>query len=297
MTTTLAQAVFSTDVSGLRDLVVQSVRWLGYLGFVLLAGTTFFLGWLWPRTRVEPLLRRLLVGGGVVTLLTTVALPLLDTAGRSAFTGREGACALARLALLSLGVAFGDVLLRAPRRTKALSSLWVLALVETYVLASDAVGEPWRLVRIVATTGHLAATACWLGGLLALAVVLIPRRHDDVLDEIIPRFSVVAFVSVVVLVMTGVVHALAVAGSWRSLIDSRYGTMLVLKVAIFALMLLLGNVGRQYAARVAGRPIGELDETAPAVGVQALAVAIGAELALALAVLGVTAALVDAVPR
>jgi putative copper export protein len=75
------------------------------------------------------------------------------------------------------------------------------------------------------------ATAAWLGGLVALAAVLIPRENLQELDRLIPRFSIVALFSVVTLVVTGTIHALAVAGGIDALVGSRYGLVLAIKVA------------------------------------------------------------------
>ena len=107
----------------------------------------------------------------------------------------------------------------------------------------------------------MLATAAWLGGLVALAAVLIPRENLQELDRLIPRFSVVATVSVIILVATGTVHALAVAGGIGPLVSSRYGLVLLIKVAVFGLMLVLGNHGRHYAARVAFRRVHHRSES------------------------------------
>ena len=50
----------------------------------------------------------------------------------------------------------------------------VIIIATSMVLASNAVGGPWQTVKLIATMGHIVATAAWLGGLLALAAVLIP---------------------------------------------------------------------------------------------------------------------------
>ena len=46
------------------------------------------------------------------------------------------------------------------------------------VVQSDAVGGPREVLTVVAISGHVLATAAWLGGLVALAAVLIPRDHS-----------------------------------------------------------------------------------------------------------------------
>jgi hypothetical protein len=82
---------------------------------------------------------------------------------------------------------------------------------------------------------------------------LIPGEKVQELDQLIPRFSRVAQLSVVTLIVTGIVHALAVAGGVYQLAGSLYGLVLLIKVSIFGLMLLMGNEGRKYAARAAFR--------------------------------------------
>ena len=72
--------------------------------------------------------------------------------------------------------------------------------------------------------------------------------------------------------------------------------MLLVKIIVFGVMLLLGNVGRRYAAGLANRKVTEIDESAPGQSVRAFAVAVGAEFALATGVLAVTAALVHVAP-
>ena len=108
-----------------------------------------------------------------------------------------------------------------------------------------------QLARLTALVAAMA-TCAWLGGLLALATVLIPGEKVQ-LDQLVPRFSRVAQLSVVTLIVTGIVHALALAGGVYQLAGSRYGLVLLIKVSIFGLMLLMGNEGRKYAARAAFR--------------------------------------------
>lgn len=269
-----------------------------YVGYVLLVGSVMFVTWLWPEGRVERALHRLIAGGWVLMVIGTVATPMLVTehAGWSAFGGREGACALIRLALLMLAASFLLDLLRTAGHHRWVASLWILAMIETMVISSDAVGGSWQTVKIVATTGHLLATAAWLGGLLALVSVLVHREQLETLHDVLPRFSYVAIGSVITLVVTGTLHSLAIAGSPRALLETSYGAMLAVKLLVFGLMLLLGNEGRRYAERVAKRRLADIDETASPASVSVLATALGAEFAFAVAILGITALLVRAVP-
>ena len=286
------------DGQDLFPLFTGVARLLGYLAFVLVIGTTFFLAWLWPKDTVEWVFIRLFYGGAALMLVTTVLVAVLSTSGSlgDAFAGPSGATALARLAVLALGVGFAWELLGDARRWRIPILIWQLALIESFIVDSDAWREPWLVVKVLATTGHLAATAAWLGGLLALAAILVPSAHLEVLHDVLPRFSLIAIASVVTLVVTGALHALAVAGSVTALVTSTYGVVLAVKVIVFGVMLLLGNVGRRYAGRLAHRKVTEIDESASEQSVRAFAVAVGAEFALATAVLATTAALVHFAP-
>ncbi|HET7475300.1 MAG TPA: CopD family protein [Dermatophilaceae bacterium] len=277
---------------------VLAVRWLGYLGLVMLLGTALFVSWIWPDGRSDRVLSRLLVVGGALSAVSTVALPLVSgapgsTAWEGALAGRAGAMALGRLALFVLAVGFGPNVVSTARRYPVLVTGWCLAVVETYVIGSPAPAGPYAVATVVAATGHLLATATWLGGLLALSAVLLPRTSLDILDLVISRFSRVAVISVLVLSVTGAVHALATAGGLSPLLGSRYGAVLFVKVCVFAVMLVLGNQGRRYAVRLAHRRANP-GVVAADTDIRVLAVAVGGEFALALGVLAVTAVLVQA---
>ena len=98
--------------------------------------------------------------------------------------------------------------------------------------------------------------------------------------------------------VTGVVHALAVAGGVYQLASSRYGLVLLIKITIFGLMLLMGNEGRKYAARAAfGQSHRHPDATVRGGGISTLAVVMGAELCIAFVILSTTSLLVMVAPH
>ena len=104
--------------------------------------------------------------------------------------------------------------------------------------------------------------------------------------------------SVVTLMVTGIVHALAVAGGVYQLASSRYGLVLLIKVSIFGLMLLMGNEGRKYAMRAAFRQQHQPpDMPARTGGISTLAVVMGAELCIAFVILSTTSLLVMVAPH
>ena len=290
----------------LVELALGANRVMTYAGYVLLAGTFTFWSLVWPEGRSDKRLVVLAVTGTGLLFLGTIGGPGIEMLFGAKLPGDvltplSGAALLVRLAALA-GIAFllTDLVHSAVvgwRRIFALAAVVVIA--GTMVTQSNAIGGRWEILKIIATTGHVLATAAWLGGLVALAAVLIPRENLQELDRLIPRFSVVATFSVIILVATGTVHALAVAGGIGPLVSSRYGLVLLIKVAVFGLMLLLGNHGRRYAARVAFRRLHhpEPSRCATSSGVQGLAVVMGAELTIAFVILATTSILVMVAPH
>jgi copper transport protein len=113
------------------------------------------------------------------------------------------------------------------------------------------------------------------------------------LDRVVGRFSSVAFAAVVAIVVSGVVQAWRQLGSLSALVDTPYGRLLVVKVVLVALMVGVAGLSRAWVRRrlaPAGAPgAGPAD----AAGLRR---SVAAEVAIAVAVLAVTAGLVQAVP-
>ncbi len=93
---------------------------------------------------------------------------------------------------------------------------------------------------------HLAASAFWVGALfhLALGLPLLTRELPSrdrraVLSRMVPRFSIVAALSVGVLVITGIYAAWAQVTAWAAL-GTPYGSALMVKIALVAVLLALG---------------------------------------------------------
>ena len=280
-------------------------RILTYTGYVLLAGTFTFWALVWPEGRTDRRLVSLAAIGAGLMVVCTIGAPLIWVSSGHPLVGDGlspvgGTGAIIRLAVL-VGIAFFFVdLIRSPitgrRRSAALGIVALLA--ATLVVQSNAVVAPWQIAKIVATAGHLLAVAAWLGGLVALTAVFLPRKNLQELDLLIPRFSIVAISSVVTLVITGAIHALAVTGGVTALVESRYGHVLLFKLGFFSLMLLLGNEGRKYAFRAtfARKHLPE-SERWQSTRADKLALVVGTELTLAFVILSTTSILVMVAPQ
>lgn len=289
----------------LFQLALGFNRIITYTGYVLLAGTFAFWALVWPEGRADRRLVSLALIGTGLMVVGTIGAPLIlvsfgDRPAGAALPPILGTAAIIRLAIL-VGIAFFLMdLIRSPitgsRRWVALGIVAVLA--ATLVAQSNAVGGSWQIIKIVVTAGHALAVAAWLGGLVALAAVSLPRNGGPEPERLVPRFSIVAVVSVVTLVITGPIHAVAVAGGTDALVNSRYGLVLLVKVVFFGLMLAIGNYARMYASRVAfARKHLPASERGKRGGASGLAVIIGAELTIAFVILSTTSILVMVAPQ
>jgi copper resistance protein D len=123
-------------------------------------------------------------------------------------------------------------------------------LVGTLAFAGHAVGARGiqGIVHPAADFVHLVAAAGWVGMLLPLALSLAAVAHEDasigVAPTVIGRFSNFGIVTVGLLLVTGIINALYLAGSLPALIETDYGRLLLIKIALFLVMVAIAAVNR-----------------------------------------------------
>jgi copper transport protein len=170
-------------------------------------------------------------------------------------------------------------------------------------LAGHAVTQDLVALAVVSDVLHLLAVSLWLGGLALLAVTVLRRRVGDEMAAVVPRFSRLAFWSVTVILVTGSFQSWRQVRSTAALTDTTYGRLLIVKVVLFAVLVGLGGLSRRVvqaryrvpAARLSFGPGTATDDPDRAT-VGHLRRAVGAETVIAIAVLAVTALLVNAQP-
>jgi copper transport protein len=139
----------------------------------------------------------------------------------------------------------------------------------------------------------VAAVAAWVGGLVVLGVVVLPRRRPDELLAVVPRFSSVARVAVGTAIVAGVALTWAVSGGLDEVLHTHYGRVLLLKVTILGAALLAALASKRWVddrLRLAVVLRGDRHTVRPFV------VSVAAEVALAVALLGVAGLLVSTSP-
>ena len=109
-----------------------------------------------------------------------------------------------------------------------------------------------RNIHLVVDFLHLIAAGLWLGGLVPLALLLtyLRRFREEgwvkAASNAASRFSTLGIVAVAVLLISGTINASFLIGGIHSLTDTRYGRLLLLKIVLFAGMVLLAGINRQY---------------------------------------------------
>ncbi|MFI9338123.1 copper resistance protein CopC [Streptomyces althioticus] len=110
---------------------------------------------------------------------------------------------------------------------------------------------------------HLLAVAAWLGGLAALLVALHRAPVETPVGrDAVRRFSRLAFGSVVALAVTGVYQSWRQLGSWSAFTDTRYGQLLLVKIALVAVMVAVAFLSRRWTQRLADARVSVATEEA-----------------------------------
>lgn len=194
---------------------------------------------------------------GVMLLLFVEA----DVAGRSVgdwlTDSRRGTLWLVRAGLI-VSIGAGLVVVTRDARARgagAVSRTWTWALLTAFgagALLTQSLGSHSAALRSQETLAtmidwlHLLAVAVWVGGLVQLGVSVLPSLsplggppRTRLLAGLIPRFSLLAGASVVVIVASGIYQTIRLIGGWSAFTDETWGRALLVKLALFVLLLAL----------------------------------------------------------
>jgi copper resistance protein D len=106
------------------------------------------------------------------------------------------------------------------------------------------------VIHLGADLFHLLAAGLWLGHLIPFALLLAAARRVGDADAIAAarvvthRFSMLGIASVAVLLASGIVNTWYLSGNAPALLGTSYGRLLLLKIALFAIMVLVAAVNR-----------------------------------------------------
>jgi putative copper resistance protein D len=106
--------------------------------------------------------------------------------------------------------------------------------------------HPDHQLAIMTIGVHVAAAALWVGG-LAVVLVLV-ARHRALLEAVLPRYSRLAGWCLAAVTLTGLLTAVIRLGTWDALLGTRYGVLVLAKIACLVLLGLLGGLARRRLA-------------------------------------------------
>ena len=223
-------------------------RWLLYVGLVLLVGAAIT-GWLALGGRVTESGQWLLRGAWLLTaagILTSMLAERAITGVPSLlplFLTPEGA-ALANegKAIVACGAAVLVLFLWPHRVSLAVVSVLGAVTMLMHVLAGHAdAATSYRLLAIADQWLHMVGVGIWVGG---LAWLVLGLRSEDELQraDSVRRFSAIATVALVPVLLTGVLRGMAEVGSPSQLLTTAYGATLLVKVALVLALVALGAV-------------------------------------------------------
>lgn len=305
----LVRRVFITD------------RTVGYLALAALCGGWLFLAAVWPDGAAVRRTRRVLSIAWCAGFLATVAGLGLQAATlqRSGLEGAFDTDAITDVLDTDTGRAWA-----------ARALLYVLSLPLLGALARDASAAVrstwWRVGALAVSAGllrtmglvghtteadesalgavadfvHVGAIAAWVGGLVLLTSVVLPRRRPDELAAVVPRFSTMAKYAVGTTLVAGVALWWVVVGGVDATFDTHYGRVLLLKLGVFGGVLVAAWFSKRWVENrllVAPADVdGDVDATDEAAAIRPFVVSVATEVVLAVVLLGVASVLVSTNP-
>ncbi len=236
------------------DVLSYVLRALGFIALFQAAGGAFFAS-LFPQVmpHVRERLRHLALSAAIVAMACFALQQSLE-AGR--FVGEVSGVLQWDLLVLAwnspsgLGQVLrlsGLLLIVIGFRTNTAPGAWTAscgaALALLAFLASGHTSvDPWRPLLAPLLAVHVLVAAFWFGSLMPLLLV---SRHEvaDSAAAILARFSVLAGWSVPLILIAGLAIVLALAPD-LSVLQRTYGQLVLLKLAVFLVLLLLATYNR-----------------------------------------------------
>jgi copper resistance protein D len=136
------------------------------------------------------------------------------------------------------------------RRSFLQTTLVGLSVIELVSLAwaghAIASPGPFGIVHLLGDALHLLTSAFWPGALVPLAAFLFLLLRSSQVEAIrlaapvVRRFSASSLIAVAVMALTGLLNGIFMVGSFRALLTSAYGQILVSKLMLFFAMIGFG---------------------------------------------------------
>jgi copper transport protein len=251
-------------------------RFPGMVGQVIIVGGAFATLWIWkPLARVpwlsnavsqtrlsidRNMMRLIIIGTGLV-LASGVAMIVVQATSINAgipeaIATKFGNVWLARMLQASILMGIALTIYRRHVKKNELASradmyailiLGLAVLVTSSLIAHAAATS--QIGPILLDFFHNAAASIWIGGLILLGFVAVPKIlsisdnivRSSVLSILIPRFSTVVVTLLGIAVITGPVLLFALESNLSLTVASMYGQILAVKLGLAAIMVIMGG--------------------------------------------------------
>lgn len=251
-----------------------ATRWLVFISMMLAVGLFAMRAVIArPLAAVAaPALRAVSIALGVALAVALIAIPVYVLVATAGFAQRPWTDLGATVPVVrdsNLGRSFLDLeLVLVLFAAAAVAALWVddgtrrhrstaalVALTGALLAAAAAMAVPGlaghaaqtspAALSLVFDWTHLVAAGIWLGGLAGLLILGVRTAGDgrmEVLGRVVPRFSRVALVSVLLVIASGVGASIVHLPTLSSLWQTSYGQAILVKVALLAAALVAGGI-------------------------------------------------------
>lgn len=246
----------------------EAARWLAFASLMVLVGSVFFVVFLWPTGGRLERTRTILKVSLISALVANVAILGLKGAAVSGRDGwslfssealtaldgtHPGRTLTTRIILLGLAIPVVAYMAWVPERARR-SVVWSGAAIVTLggaVFTHGQLSHGYADGSLAAAVDvvHLSAVSVWLGGLVVLAAVVLPRRRADELAELVPRYSGVAFKAVSTAAVAGTVLLILLSPAWTELPGNAYGRYLFVKLSLVVVLLATAARSRTFVRR------------------------------------------------
>jgi copper transport protein len=292
-----------------------------FAGLALLIGGAVFLLLISGGTSAQGSTRKAMWVGWVLLVLSTIAALMLQgpyAAGagigdavkwsvvHDVLHTRFGHVTELRLLLLVVALALLAVLgavlrgRRAPMWWMVLGGAVAIGLAATPGYAGHAATGDFTIFAVPLDTIHVLAMSAWLGGLVVLLVAALGGGFSGGLRRALTTFSRIAFWCVVVLIGSGLFASWRQVGfRIRGYTATSYGHILLVKLAIVVALVGFAAVSRSIVRKRRAAPLDAPDSAIAAIDERTIAGlrrSVAGEVLLGIAVLAVTAMLVNAQP-
>ena len=243
--------------AGSISVILAGLIWLArigvYLGLFVGVGGVFFAAWIgWG-----PYGGKVIIGSLKIGLVCAVAslglqgldllnLPLTVLVTLAPWKSALGTSLGPSMLIAIASMAVARYAWQSPTMTIAwvLTSLCMVGVGFSLATSGHAATAPPQWLTPTLVFVHGIAVAYWVGALAPL-ITMARRRHND-LPRAIRQFSNAAVPLVGLLVLSGIVLAIIQLESFRALIDTWYGIILLIKLVLVTLLLGLAALNRLY---------------------------------------------------